>query len=148
MKRLLLLVLVVLLIAGGGGAAWWFFLREPEEAPVAEPTPPALPEFVELTPLVLPLIQKGQVTHHITLKVVLEVDAGEKERVLLAIRQLTDAYLSELHGLFALRFVRRQDNALPLLRKRLLAVSEKLLGPGVVGDVLLSELNRRRPSRS
>ena len=148
MKRLPLLLGLMLLVAGGGGAVWWFFLRAPEVALVAEPAPPALPEFVEFDPLVLPLIQDGQVTHHITLQVVIEVVAGEKERVLLVKRQLTDAYLSELYGLLALRFVRRQANALPLLRRRLLAVSERLLGPGVVVGVLLSEPTRRKPTRT
>ncbi len=148
MKQLPLLLGLMLLVAGGGGAVWWFFLREPEVAPVAEPVRPALPEYVELEPLILPLIQDGQVTHHVTLQVVIEVVAGEKERVLLVKRQLTDAYLSELYGLLALRFVRRQANALPLLRRRLLAVSERLLGPGVVGDVLISEPSRRKPTRT
>ncbi len=148
MKRLPLLLVLMLMVAGGGGAAWWFLLREPEVAPVAEPVAPVLPEYVEIDPLILPLIQDGQVTHHVTLKVIVEVAAGEKERVLLAKRQLTDAYLSELYGLLALRFVRRQPNALPLLRRRLLAVSERLLGPGIVGDILISEPARRKPTRT
>ena len=77
MKRLPLLLVLMLLVAGGGGAVWWFFLREPAAAPVAESVRPALPEYVELEPLVLPLIQDGQVTHHVTLQVVIEVVAGE-----------------------------------------------------------------------
>lgn len=144
--RPLTLVFIMLLVAGGGGAAaWWFLLREPAEVTVAGPDPTGPPEFVEFEPLVLPLIQEGQVTHHITLHVVVETNAGGKEQVLLAKRQLTDAYLSELYGLLARRFVRRQSNALPLLRRRLMVVSDRLLGPGVVSDVLLAEPSRRRP---
>ena len=145
--RPLSLVLIMLVVAAGGGAAtWWFLLRAPEE--VAEAAPVAMvepPEFVQFEPLVLPLIHQGQVTHHVTMTVVVETTAGGKEQVLLAKRQLTDAYLSELYGLLARRFVRRQPNAIPLLRRRLLVVSDRLLGPGVVTDVLLAEPSRRRP---
>lgn len=146
--RPLMLVLVMLVVAAvGGAAAWWFLLRGADESVVAEPAsaPPPRPEFVELDPLVLPLIQEGQVTHHITLSVVVEVASGGKEQVLLAKRQLTDAFFSELYGLLARRFVRRQADVLPLLRRRLLVVSERLFGPGVVTGVLISEPNRRRP---
>ena len=144
--RPLMLVLVMLVVAAvGGAAAWWFLLRGAEQAAVAELKPPPPPEFVELDPLVLPLIQEGQVTHHITLTVVVEIASGSKEQVLLAKRQLTDAFFSELYGLLARRFVRRQADVLPLLRRRLLVVSERLLGPGVVTGVLISEPSRRRP---
>ena len=60
-------------------------------------------------------------------------------------RQLTDAFFSELYGLLARRFVRRQADVLPLLRRRLLVVSERMFGPGVVTGVLISEPSRRRP---
>ncbi len=137
---------MLVVAAGGGAAAWWFILRAPEEVAEAAPVPTGEPpEFVQFEPLVLPLIHQGQVTHHVTMTVVVETTAAGKEQVLLAKRQLTDAYLSELYGLLARRFVRRQANALPLLRRRLLVVSDRLLGPGVVTDVLLAEPSRRRP---
>ncbi len=145
MRPLTLVLIMLVVAAGGGAAAWWFLLRAPEDVAVTAPEPTDVPEFVEFEPLVLPLIQEGQVTYHVTLKVVVETTAGGKEQVLLAKRQLTDAYLSELYGLLARRFVRRQANAIPLLRRRLLVVSDRLLGPGVVSDVLLAEPGRRRP---
>ena len=147
MRPLMLVVVMLLVAAIGGAAAWWFLLRGEEQAAVAEP-PPAPPEFVELDPLVLPLIQEGQVTHHVTLTVVVEVAGGGKEQVLIAKRQLTDAFFSELYGLLARRFVRRQADVLPLLRRRLLVVSERMFGPGVVTGVLISEPSRRRPAGS
>ncbi len=145
MRPLTLVLIMLVVAAAGGAAAWWFLLRAPEEVAVTAPGPTDVPEFVEFEPLVLPLIQEGQVTYHVTLKVVVETNARGKEQVLLAKRQLTDAYLSELYGLLARRFVRRQANAIPLLRRRLLVVSDRLLGPGVVSDVLLAEPGRRRP---
>ena len=150
MKRLVVLALIVALVAGGGFGAWWFLLRLPantELAEESEQTSGEPPSFVELTPLVLPLIQEGQVTQHITYKIVLEVEYRDEDQVYLAQRQLTDAYISELHGLLALRYVRDMNNPLPFMEQRLLKVSDRLLGPGVVDAVLLSELSARKPIR-
>ena len=150
MKRLVILALIVALVAGGGFGAWRYLLREPGDAELAEQSDQASPEppsFIELTPLVLPLIREGQVTQHITYKIVLEVEFADEDQVYWAKRQLTDAYLSELHGLLALRYVRDMDNVLPFMERRLLAVSDRLLGPGVVDAVLLSELSARKPIR-
>ena len=148
MKRLVVIALVVALLAGGGFGAWWFLLREPGDSALAEQRGQAAPEpptFVELTPLVLPLIQQGQVTQHITYKIVLEVERRDESQVYLAQRQLTDAYIRELHGLLALRYVRDMSDPLPFMEQRLLRVSERLLGRGVVDAVRLSELSARKP---
>lgn len=148
MKRLVVIVLIVALVAGGGFGAWWFLVRDPgdtEMAEQSEQTATDPPSFIELTPLVLPLIQEGQVTQHITYKIVLEVEFVAEDQVYLAKRQLTDAYISELHGLLALRYVRDMENPLPFMERRLLAVSDRLLGTGVINAVLLSELSARKP---
>lgn len=150
MKRLVILALIVALVAGGGVAAWWFLLRDSGDAEMAEQaaeTTSEAPSYIELTPVVLPLIQEGQVTLHITYRIVLEVELADEFQVYLAQRQLTDAYISELHGLLALRYVREMDDPLPFMRRRLLAVSDRLLGPGVVDAVLLSQLGAKKPIR-
>lgn len=147
MKRLIVLMLIVFLLAGGGVAAWWLLLRDPGEGAVAEPAKSVAPTFIEFTPLVLPIIREGQVTHHATYKIVLEVGRKNEDQVIFAKRRLADAFFAELHGLLALRYVRELDNALPLMQKRLLAVSDRMLGAGVVDAVLLAELGKRKPKR-
>ena len=147
MKRLVVLLIVVVVLAGGGAAARFFLLRGDEAAKVAEQAPAPVPTFVEFEPLVLPLIQQGQVTQHVTYKIMIEVDRTNEDKVVLSKRQLTDAFFGELHGLLALRYVREMDNALPFLQDRLLMVSDRLLGKGVVERLSLTELSKRKPIR-
>lgn len=146
MKRLFVIIPILLLL--GSGAAWWFILQAPNEPQVVEQPPPPPPEFVELTPMVLPLIQEGKVVQHLTLKVVLEVPAGTVDDITSAERQLTDALFSELHGLLAMRYVREQQDMPGFLARRLLMVSERLMGRGVILKVLVSELARQQPTQS
>jgi hypothetical protein len=148
MKRILVLVVLVLLVAGGGGgAAWWFLLREEPPPEMAVRTEPDAPTYIEFDPIVLPLIHEGQVTKHVTFRIVLEMNEADEDRVLLAKRQLTDAFIQELHGLLALRFVREMGDPSPLMQRRLLVASDRLLGAGVVDRVNVSEFGRRTPIR-
>lgn len=146
MKRLFIIIPILLLLSAGA-AAWWFVLPASKEPQVVEqPPPPA--EFVVLTPMVLPLIQEGKVVVHLTLRVVLEVRSGSVNDITLAERQLTDGFFSELHGLLAMRYVREQEDMPGFLGKRLLMVGERLMGPGVILKVLVSELARQQPTQS
>ncbi len=147
MKRLVVLLIVVVVLAGGGAAAWFFLLRGDEAVEVAVQAPAPVPTFVEFEPLVLLLIQQGQVTQHVTYKIMIEVDRANEDKVYLSKRQLTDAFIGELHGLLALRYVREMDNALPFLQDRLLMISDRLLGKGVVEKLSLTELSKRKPVR-
>lgn len=148
MKRIFLLPILVVFLAGCGAAAWLFLLRGDETEEIAEPVAQPVPTYIEFEPLVLPLIQRGQVTQHVTYQIKIEVDRTNEQEVYLAERRLTDAFISELHGLLALRYVREMDNALPFLQGRLLLVSERVLGPGVVESIGLFELSKLEPIRS
>jgi len=145
MKRLFIIVPILLLLAAGA-AAWWFILHAPKEPRVVEQPPPPPPEFVELTPMVLPLIQEGTVVFHLTLQVVLEVRPGAVDDIIFAERQLTDGFFSELHSLLAMRYVRERGDMPGFLGERLLMVGERLMGRGVILKVLVSELARRQPT--
>ena len=144
MKRLILIVIVLLLIGGGVGA--WLLTAggDPEEGTVVEAPPPD-PAFVELGYLVLPLIQEGRVTHHVELRIVLDVDKADEKDIEAAIPKIFDRFLTEVHGLLALRFVQQAPNPRELLRDRLRLLSKRLLGTAVVNDVLIPEFKRFRP---
>ncbi len=147
MKRIFLLLILVVFLAAGAAAAWFFLLRGDEATEVAAHVTAPVPAYVEFEPLVLPLIQRGEVTQHITYRIMIEVDRTNEQKIHLAERQLIDAFISELHGLLALRYVREMDNALPFLQDRLLLVSDRLLGQGVVERISLSQLSKRKPIR-
>lgn len=99
--------------------------------------------------LVISLIQEGEVTHHVTMQVTLllndNFDAGMTNQNMARLRH---AFLTELHSLFALRLVRTAGFESDLVKNRLQAICDRLLGRGIVGDIILRELERRQPKVS
>lgn len=100
--------------------------------------------FVELEPLVLPMIQEGRVTHHVEFQIILEVRPEKKEWIKLVMPKLLDRFIVELHGLLSLRFVREQPDLRPILKERLTIRSKELVGDAVK-SVLLSRVQKLRP---
>ncbi len=142
MKVVVILFLAVLLLGGGGAAAWFLYLAPSgEEETVAAPYDPV---FVELDGMMLPIIEEDQVVEQVTLKVTLELDRSRQEQVLLVKRHVHDAFLAELYGLMAKRVVREMGDPKPFLQRRLATVGDRLLGPGVLERVYVSEVVRRR----
>lgn len=152
MRIVILIVVALILLLGGGGAAWWFLMgpgAEKTSELIAEINKPE-PVFVPIDPpLVISLIQEGEVTHHVTMQLTLllnddyDVDATDRRMPL-----LRDALLTELHSLFALRLVRNAGFESPLVKQRLMEVCERQLGKGIVGDILMREVERRQPPQS
>lgn len=141
MARILLLLFLVILVAGGGTGAWWFgvrgepipFMPEPDEdAPASQAGGPSV--FVEMAPLSFPVIHEGQVTKLLTMAISLEV-AGESGRQAVSEnqRRLHDRLLSELHGLYALRFVREHENEMDVVRAHLLKAARDVVGDDLRG---------------
>ncbi len=147
MKRFAILFILVILMAGGGFAAWWFYLRPPDDQGMAEATPPLEPIPIEFRPLVIPIIQDGQVIRQLVVQITLQVGAEHERRVLEYGPYLTDAFLGELYGLYALRHVRELGNPQPLLNRRLLAVSDRVLGPNIVDQVRVTEVKAGAPTK-
>lgn len=152
MRIVILIVVAVILLLGGGGATWWFVLGPGAERTnelIAEINKPE-PVYISMdSPLVISLIQESEVTHHVTMEITLlvadEYDAGMTQQNKARLR---DAFLTELHSLFALRLVRNAGFESDLVKQRLLAVCDRLLGKGIVSDLILRELERRQPRRT
>ena len=157
MKRLVILIVIVLLVAGGGGAAWWFLLREPPvdaaaagEAGAEEEAETALRKrFVDLDPIVVPIIREGQVTLHLTLILTVELTKPMLVTDIDLIRRpLRDAIFTELHGIYALRYVQEKGYDLPIVRELLVRASQKVLGDGEVKAVLVRNIGSNVPQKS
>lgn len=149
MRIVILIVVAVILLLGGGGATWWFLMgpgAEQADELIAEINKPK-PIFVPIDPpLVITLIQEGEVTHHVTMQLNLMLgddnDLGETTRRMPLLR---DALLTEMHSLFALRLVRDAGFESDLVKQRLMQVCERQLGQGTVADILLRRVEQRAP---
>lgn len=153
MKRLLILV-VVLLLLGGGGAGWWFFLREAPsettaeaaEAQAEDEANKKLKRFIELKPIMLPIIREGQVILHVTLVTGVEMRKPlAPEDILDVTLRLRDAFIGELHAIYALRYVQERGYDLPIVRQRLMQSGQRVLGPDALRAVTILYLQKRVP---
>jgi hypothetical protein len=158
MNRIAVLFVLILLFAGAGGGAWWFLLREQPELSAEAQLAAAMAEeevglieatrYIEIKPLVMPIIREGRVILHLTLIMAVElVHPLEKEEVKQLVRPLRDAILTELHSLFALRYVQERGYDLPFVKERIYRVSERVIGKGLIKAVLIQRMNRRKPQQ-
>jgi hypothetical protein len=145
--RRALLIFVAILLLGGGGIAFWKvglpYLAE-REAAAAAAAPAPERRYVALEPFMVPLIREGVVTQHLTLAIELEV---RDDAALLLIEgripQLRDAFLTELYGLYALRYVQEHLGDLQFTKDRLIRAGNGLLGEEVVTGILITGIETR-----
>lgn len=149
-KKKLVVILAAVLLLGGGGAGAWFTVLAPEppvetaEPQEVEPEPrkgPEQPTYVNLDPLFVPYRGANGYQHRIALMLALEVDraTGADATVKSQIPRIREAYLMAL-----------TDRPLPgtsdgsieivYVKNRLRAENLRLLGPGVINDVLIRDI--------
>lgn len=157
--KTIFLALLAILILGGGAAGGYFYFQQPAEASVGETedhakaeevhkvdaSHAARHEFVELDPLVLPIVDKNGVSQTVIIVVVIEVDSAKKaDKVKNLEPRLKDAFIQELYGVLnkhaALRGGVIQVGA---IKKRLNSISHRVMGEGIIEDVLLQVVQQR-----
>lgn len=145
MTKLIRTLFPLLFIAGG---AWWFLLREegPDdgepEAAVAAPPP-----FVDLEPMLVPVVRDGGVRRLIKIDLAVELrDAaateasaasGGKGEGGTSLPHLTDVFMSELYALFGRRQMEERQYDLAIVKRRLQSAADRVLGEGRVVAVLI-----------
>jgi uncharacterized membrane protein YhdT len=133
-RALLLLALLVLaapaLAAGGGGEA-----KGPEGGSA----------FVEMTPIILPIVDGGRVVQSVSIIVSIETASPAVANRARALRpKLVDALLTELYGLLNERTaIRAGVVQVDVVKARLLIAAERVLGEGSVTDVLLQVVQQQ-----
>jgi len=147
MKKLLIILVVLLLLGGGGFAAWWFYLRADPDAP---PPPPPPPEYSELTipenaedALVINIVKNGKVEKHFFFRFTMLFDAPEKrEKASKLMPALINDFNAELHSLMARKLVEESKYDPNLIQQQLQKVCDRRLGPGVVYQVSVTNMEQ------
>ncbi len=140
MKKLVVILVAALVLGGGGYIGWMQYFADGSgegagggSAPVGDQ---AL--FVELDPLTAPFLRDGKFAHYVLLVVNLEVGSERDiERVREMLPRLRDAFVTELHALAATRSPDQRLINVGRVKARLIAGTHRVLGPGVVRDVLV-----------
>ncbi len=137
------MVAVFVLLLGGGLTLWWNLAGPGSGADRAARLQPG---ELALDPFIVPILQEGRVTHHLTMSLRLELaDSRTQKRAMALLPRLQDALLRELHGLYSLERVRDLGFDSMLVHERLALASETVLGAGEVTGIALSILENRKP---
>jgi flagellar FliL protein len=165
--RMVIIAVVALLMLGGGGAGAYFYFSQPAEASAGDAAGEVAAnheknkdakkadkkgghgagaaEFVELDPLVLPIIDNRGVTQTVSLVIALEVESQEKaDEVKKLTPRLKDAYIQDMYGILnkhaALKGGVVQVGA---IKERLSKITADVLGEEMVDEVLLQVVQQR-----
>lgn len=149
MKKLIVVVIALLLVAGAGVGGWFFFLQTDAVAAEldrsTEPRPD--PVYVTFKPMLLPLIGSDQIDQLINITVALEVaDQASADRVVSMTPKLNDAYIQALYGTLSRSDALTKGGVVDvsIIKRRLVEVSARVLGAGLVKDALIQMVIQRQ----
>lgn len=103
------------------------------------------PSFVELDPLVLPIIDNNGVSQTVSLVIALEAhDAEAAAEIELMQPKLKDAYIQDMYGMLNKHAALKGGIIqIGMLKERLSEISLKVMGEDKVDDVLLQVVQQR-----
>ncbi len=157
MKIAILAIVAILVLGGGAGGAYFYFNQQAEasvgeggeHAAAKEVKKDSKPEhlaFVEMDPLILPIIDAEGINQLVSLVIVLQVhDEKQKAEVTAQMFRIKDAYIQDMYGSLN-KNVAIKDGVLQvdILKQKLSAASNRVLGDDVVSDVLLQVVQQRQ----
>jgi len=102
---------------------------------------PGIAVFIDLRPITLPVIEGNRVTRQVGILLTIELAEGHlKQEATEKDHELTDAFISELYRLYGARAGANRVVDEKLLKIRLQATADRVLGRGVVRAVLIRQL--------
>lgn len=155
--KVALLALVAILVLGGGAGGAYFYFGQKAEASVGETgdhtsakeakkkSKPEHLAFVEMDPLILPIVDADGVNQLVSLVIVLQVhDEKQKAEVTAQMPRIKDAYIQDMYGVLN-KHVAVKDGVIQvsIIKEKLNTASERILGEDVVQDVLLQVVQQR-----
>ncbi|MAF97433.1 MAG: flagellar basal body-associated FliL family protein [Micavibrio sp.] len=166
--RMIMIALAAVVLLGGGGAGAYFYLINPAEAAVGEDGleesaeahdehasakkshdkgghDNAHFEYVELDPLILPIVDENGVSQVVSVVIALEVpSAAAKASVDQVIPRLKDAFIQDMYGsLNEHASLKGGVIQVQKIKKRLSEISMDIAGEENVYDVLLQVVQQR-----
>jgi len=158
--KMAMIALAALIVLGGGAAGAYFYLGKPAEAaggPVDEAAKAeqakkeaAVKEenlkFVELTPMILPIIDENGVNQVVTIVLAVEVpDDAAADKVRKLSPRLKDAYIQDMYGVLN-RKAALEGGVIEVgsLKERLNRVTQEVMGEDTVNDVLLQVVKQEQ----
>jgi flagellar basal body-associated protein FliL len=161
MIRLLIIVFALIAALGGGAAGLVHFAIIPDftggfiadlvgvqgqaaSVPEDAPPPPRVdPVFMQVEPMLIPVIQDGELKKNVYIALRLQMNPEKKEEGRKALERLHDLYLRALYDIVPRQYEKRDTLDLTEVRERLLQITHRAIGPDVVEDIIfISVFNR------
>ena len=152
MKKFLILIAILLLCGGSIGDYFYFgnsaiaSIPEGQAGEMAEAQSIENLLYVELSPLLLPIVDHNGVSQVVSLVVSLEVNSEESRLMVEKLSpRLTDAYIHDLYGVLNYKAA-LQGGVVQVseVKRRLNMITTKVIGEDVINDVLLQVVSQRR----
>lgn len=157
-----LLALAALLVLGGAAAGAYYYFQTPANAAVGETDEHqeaaeaknhkeggdhggGKTAFVEIDPLILPIIDESGVSQVVSIIIVIEAPDGDAAKEVERLTpRLKDAYIQEMYGILNKQAALKGGVVqVGMLKELLSKISEKVLGHENVSDVLLQVVQQR-----
>jgi len=155
MKMIIMIVGALVVLAGGGACAYFYFMQpaeasspEGEEHEIAkkeEEDKPVHYEYVELDPLVLPIVDKSGVSQVVSMVIALELnELSAADEVRRLSPKLKDAYIQDMYGMLN-EHAALKGGVIQVgyIKNRLNVISNEVVGGEKVNDVLLQVVQQR-----
>ncbi|HYE50846.1 MAG TPA: hypothetical protein VEB20_14720 [Azospirillaceae bacterium] len=148
MKKIIFFVLALMVLIGVGVGGYFFFAPKPgegEHAEEQEKKPSGPPQFVQIDPLILPVIGNKRVEQNVMLIIAVEVPDEEAKDIVRAVTpRLRDAYIRALYGSIGRdQVIEGQIINVSSLEDKLREATEKVLGKELYRDVLIQAVSQR-----
>lgn len=159
MKKIIIGVIALALVGGGGFGGYTYFMK-PAEAAVSDDAhvdhasnskkekshkKDGHYEFVELDPLILPVIDDSGVSQTISLVIALEVASSNDAATVKGLSpRLKDAYIQNMYGMLNHHAAMKGGVLqVDMIKEKLNSISNTVLGDDLVQDVLLQVVQQR-----
>lgn len=163
--RKIIIIVVALLLLGGGGAGAYFYFQKPAEAASGDAATATADshgkdekkhaakggghgagmKYVELDPLILPIVDNNGLSQSVSLVIALEVaDDATAKQVEGMSPKLKDAYIQDMYGMLN-EHAALKGGVIQItdIKNRLNKITHEVMGEDVVHEVLLQVVQQR-----
>lgn len=165
MRKIIIIVVLLIVLAGGGAGGYLYFSKSAQAANTAEVKDAAVlaaeeakakkhaaieadekSEYVQLDPLILPIIDRGGVEQIISIVVSMQVpDTVAAGQVKKMAPKLKDAFIRDMYGMLN-RYAALKNGVVQVgaIKERLNKITIDMMGEDKVREVLLQVVQQRQ----
>ncbi|MBT6094420.1 MAG: hypothetical protein HOH04_06025 [Rhodospirillaceae bacterium] len=145
MKKIMIILAALFILAGGAVAVLkWLGVgpfEEQSEVQEAPEEPEVQTIFIDMDPIMVPLLQGNSVAALVQIQVKLETE-GQDNAIFLKRRmpKISDAFVSDLHAFMPRMLKKHERIDVLILKQRLQVIGDRLFGKGYIKDVLVQSV--------